>query len=276
MSKHAEEVREFYNQYGAREWDRLNSTIYMRINFLLHMDFMKEYLVPGAKVLDAGCGAGRYAVEFARMGCEVTLFDISDEQLRIAKEKVDEANLSSSLNAVIQGDIRDLSMFQDDTFDVVICYGAPLSYIIEGRELAVKELARVAKPSGMVALSVNNKWGILKMLLGNQYPDFFNNKEYWYIDQVIETGDLPRHEQVSHPARHFFEAAELQALMSQAKLQDITLAGSPLFSCGNSNQVNEMGKDEKAYETILDIELRTYTNPTMVDNGEFLLAKARK
>jgi ubiquinone/menaquinone biosynthesis C-methylase UbiE len=240
------------------------------------MDFMKEYLVPGAKVLDAGCGAGRYAVEFARMGCEVTLFDISDEQLRIAKEKVDEANLSSSLNAVIQGDIRDLSMFQDDTFDVVICYGAPLSYIIEGRELAVKELARVAKPSGMVALSVNNKWGILKMLLGNQYPDFFNNKEYWYIDQVIETGDLPRHEQVSHPARHFFEAAELQALMSQAKLQDITLAGSPLFSCGNSNQVNEMGKDEKAYETILDIELRTYTNPTMVDNGEFLLAKARK
>jgi hypothetical protein len=37
-----------------------------------------------------------------------------------------------------------------------------------------------------------------------------------------------------------------------------------------------LGKDEIAFQTIMQIELATYTKPTMVDNGEFLLAKGIK
>lgn len=59
------DVREFFNQYGMREWDRLDSSVYQRINFTLHMDFLKGCLRKGVKVLDAGCGAGRFAIEFA-------------------------------------------------------------------------------------------------------------------------------------------------------------------------------------------------------------------
>jgi ubiquinone/menaquinone biosynthesis C-methylase UbiE len=240
------------------------------------MDFIKEHIYPGAKILDTGCGAGRYSVEFARLGCEVTLFDISEEQLRIAKLKIEEFHLKQQVKDYIQGDIRDLSIFPDNSFDLVLCYGAPLSYVIEGRETAMKELTRVAKKDSIVAVSVNNKWGILKMLLGNCYPDFFSNKEYWYIDQVIKTGDLPKHEKVAHPARHFFEALDLSELMESSGLQDIKMGGSPCFCCGNMKQVEEIAKDEAAFQTILDIELRTYRKPTMVDNGEFLLAKGIK
>jgi ubiquinone/menaquinone biosynthesis C-methylase UbiE len=270
------EIRAFYNKYGIQEWDRLDENVYSRINFLLHMDFIKEHIYPGAKILDAGCGAGRYSIELSRMGCEVTLFDISEEQLRIAKLKFEEYHLEHQAKDYIQGDIRDLSIFPDNSFDLVLCYGAPLSYVIDGRDLAMKELARVVKKNGTIAVSVNNKWGILKMLLGNCYPDFFSNKEYWYIDQVIQTGDLPKHEKVAHPARHFFEALDLSELMKCANLQDIKMGGSPCFCCGNMKQVEEIAKDEAAYQTILDIELRTYTKPTMIDNGEFLLAKGRK
>jgi len=271
-----DEIREFYNNYGIREWERLDENIYSRINFILHMDFIKEYIFSGAKILDAGCGAGRFSVELARLGCEVTLFDISEEQLRIAKLKIEEYHLEQQVKDYIQGDIRDLSVFPDNNFDLVLCYGAPLSYIIEGRETAMKELTRVTKTDGTVAVSVNNKWGILKMLLGNGYPDFFSNKEYWYIDQVIKTGDLPKHEKVPHPARHFFEALDLSALMESASLKDIKMGGSPCFCCGNMNQVEEIAKNEAAFQTILDIELRTYKKPTMIDNGEFLLAMGRK
>jgi hypothetical protein len=42
------------------------------------------------------------------------------------------------------------------------------------------------------------------------------------------------------------------------------------------NSVEELGKDEKAFQTIVQIELATYTKLTMVDNGEFLLAKGVK
>lgn len=221
------EVRDFYNNYGIREWNRLDESIYSRINYLLHLDFINENIRPGMKILDAGCGAGRYSIEFAKRGCKVTLFDISDEQLRIAEEKIAEFN-------------------------------------------------RVLKNRGILAVSVNNKWGILKMLLGNQYPEFFNNPEYWYIDQVMKTGDLPRHEKVNHPPRHFFEGAELSKLLEDKGFKDIILGGSPCFCCGNAASVEELGKDEKALKTIIEIELATYTKATMVDNGEFLLAKGIK
>ena len=39
---------------------------------------------------------------------------------------------------------------------------------------------------------------------------------------------------------------------------------------------NVLGKDEKSFNTILQIEIETYMKSTMVDNGEFLLAKATK
>jgi hypothetical protein len=114
------------------------------------------------------------------------------------------------------------------------------------------------------------------MLLGNKYPGFFNNPEYWFIDKVMKTGDLPKHEKVNQPARHFFEAEELSYLLMNNGFDDIILGGSPCFSCGNFQSIEELGKDEKAFNTILQIEIETYMKRTMVDNGEFLLAKGMK
>ncbi|MGH4138754.1 class I SAM-dependent methyltransferase [Clostridium sp.] len=270
------EVRDFYNKYGEREWNRLEENTYSKINFLLHMHFIEKYLKKGMRILDAGCGAGRFSIEFAKRGCNVTLFDISDEQLKIAKEKINEAKVNENIEGIFQGDIRDLSQFKNEEFDMVVCYGAPLSYVLENREKAILEFNRVLSKSGFLFVSVNNKWGILKMLLGNKYPDFFNNPEYWYIDKVMKTGDLPKHEKVNQPARHFFEAVELNSLIMENGFDKISLGGSPCFSCGNSQSVEELGKDKKAFNTILQIEIETYTKPTMVDSGEFLLAKGIK
>ncbi len=139
-----QEVRAFYDGYGEKEWARLDADVYARINFFLHMDFIADRLTPGARVLDAGCGAGRFSVEFARLGCAVTLFDLSPVQLAIAKEKLGEYNLLGCARGFVEGDIRDLYAFEDGAFDLVVCYGAPLSYVLEGREQAMRELKRVA------------------------------------------------------------------------------------------------------------------------------------
>lgn len=270
------EVRDFYNKYGIREWNRLEENTYSRINFLLHMHFIEKYLHKEMKILDAGCGAGRYSIEFAKRGCRVTLFDISDVQLKIAEEKITEAKVNENIEGIFQGDIRDLSQFEDEQFDMVVCYGAPLSYVLENREKAILEFNRVLNKNGSLVISVNNKWGILKMLLGNKYPGFFSDPEYWYINKVMKTGDLPKHEKVNQPARHFFEAEEINKLLKKNGFNKIVLGGCPCFSCGNLQSVEELGKDEKAFYTIMQIEIETYKKPTMVDNGEFLLARGVK
>jgi ubiquinone/menaquinone biosynthesis C-methylase UbiE len=271
-----DEVRDFYNRYGEREWYRLEEDACSRITFVLHMDFIKPHLREGIKTLDAGCGAGRYSVEFARMGCDVTLFDISDEQLRIAKTKLAERDLERQVSGYIQGDIRDLSVFPDQSFDVVVCYGAPLNYVLEGRERAISEFHRVLKDGGILALSANSKWGSFKSILGRNIKGFFNRPGYWYIDSIITSGDWPKHEKVDHPPRHFFEARELRELMESAQFRDIVLGASPCILHGSRLQAVEICGDETAYQTLLDIELRVYQKPSMVDSGEYLMAKGRK
>ncbi|MBZ9687467.1 class I SAM-dependent methyltransferase [Clostridium estertheticum] len=273
------EISEFYNNYGVREWERLNLSAYDRINYYLHMHFLKEHIGQGKTVLDAGCGAGRFSIEIAKSGSKVTLLDISSEQLRLAESKLIEENLESNLDDVILADLRDLSMIEDNKFDTVVCYGAPLNYLLENKEKAINELVRVTKTGGNILVSVNSKWGVIRTQLGREdfdYTSFFGNPDYWFIDQVVNTGDLPKHEMVNHPPRHFFYAQELEDLLKAAGVGNIILGGSPCITSGFRKATEMLEKDETAWKTILRLEEKAYCTRTMVDNGEFLLAKGVK
>ena len=80
----------------------------------------------GDRVLDAGCGPGRFAVTAAELGATVTALDLSEGQLELAKATVADAGVSGAVEGFVAGDIADLSMFGDGQFDAVICYGGAL------------------------------------------------------------------------------------------------------------------------------------------------------
>jgi ubiquinone/menaquinone biosynthesis C-methylase UbiE len=119
----------------------------------------------GSRGLDAGCGIGLQALSLAeavgRAG-HVTGLDLSPELLVYAEDIVKKAGLSGRISFQ-EGDINQLP-FDDDTFDwawSADCTGyAP----IEPLPL-VKELARVVKPGGSVAILA---WSSEKLLPG--YP----------------------------------------------------------------------------------------------------------
>lgn len=275
----AEKTREFYNRYGEKEWERLFRTPQDKLNFILHMDFLGDVLEKGKNVLDAGCGAGRFSVEFANKDCELTLLDISNEQIRIAKEKLEEYGVDTKLNKAIVGDIANLDTINDNTYDVTVCYGAPLSYLYDNYIEGIRELYRVTKPGGKVFVSVNNRLGVIRTLLGREnfdIVDFLSRREYWYIDKVVEEGNLPIHPEVSHPARHFFESKELRAIFENTGFKNVELGSSPCLTVGLSDRVKEISKHEIAWETLIDLELKAYQNEATLDLGEFLLIKGTK
>ncbi|MBD5130553.1 MAG: class I SAM-dependent methyltransferase [Ruminococcaceae bacterium] len=275
----SDKVRQHFNTAAQAEWERLDSSEYFRLIYRLHLAFIEEELAEKPRVLDAGSGPGRYALEFAKRGCAVTLCDISDGELRLAEEKFGENDLSAE--RFVQADLRDLSAFPDGAFDLTVCYGAPLSYITEDREKAVSELVRVTRRGGTVAVSVNNTWGILRNLLGKTDENFFANGEYWHINEVIETGDCPSFESVQFggdtaPEKHFFQPDELTDVLKKAGLTDIELGAAPCLCSGSRSQYNELAENPAAKAQIEELELKCYRDKNMVGFGDFLLAKGVK
>jgi 2-polyprenyl-3-methyl-5-hydroxy-6-metoxy-1,4-benzoquinol methylase len=48
------------------------------------------------KILDIGCGTGRHSIELAKRGYRITGIDLSESQLKMAKEKAFSDNLKLS------------------------------------------------------------------------------------------------------------------------------------------------------------------------------------
>src|SRR3954451_7853870 len=112
-----------------------------------HMRMLEGYVRAADRVLDAGAGPGRFTLELLRLGAHVTALDISPGQLELLRARVPDVEAGG-------GDITDLSRFPDDGFDVTVCFGGPLSYVLDRAEQAVAELARVTRPGGHVLVSV--------------------------------------------------------------------------------------------------------------------------
>ena len=148
----------FYDAYGDFEWLRLEARAYGRLQAIIHSDFLRKH-EPGQRVLDAGCGPGRFTIELVELGVRPVALDTSPLQLKAATERRQAAGVNHQVEAFVRADIVDLSQFPDESFDLVVCFGDPLSYVRDKREQAAAELVRVARPGGMLLVSVMSRFG---------------------------------------------------------------------------------------------------------------------
>jgi SAM-dependent methyltransferase len=105
----------------------------------------REWFPPlqGLRVLGLACGGGQQGPIFAAAGAEVTIFDNSPAQLARDREVADREGLNLR---TVEGDMRDLSAFANESFDLVF---HPVSnlFIHEIRPVW-REAARVLRRGG--------------------------------------------------------------------------------------------------------------------------------
>lgn len=94
------EVETYFDRTAVAAWTRLTSDApvsRIRATVRAGRDQMRNTLLSwlpsdlsGARLLDAGCGTGAFAIEAARRGAEVVAVDISPSLIKIAQERLPE------------------------------------------------------------------------------------------------------------------------------------------------------------------------------------------
>ena len=118
------------------------------------INFKKLKLKQKDLVLDMGCGEGRQAISLHAIEDNNSVaFDLSYDDVKIAKDRLLDFDTSQnkSFCQFGVGDINNLS-FKDNSYDVVIC--SEVLEHVEDPEIALKELVRVLKTGGKLAVSV--------------------------------------------------------------------------------------------------------------------------
>jgi 2-polyprenyl-3-methyl-5-hydroxy-6-metoxy-1,4-benzoquinol methylase len=113
-------------------------------DFALRRRFLLANVTAGQRVLDVGCGEGRFAAELARAGAEVVAVDVAEEPLRRARIRHPELDLRL-LDGAGPWELPDAA------FDVV-WVGEVIEHVLDTAAW-LSEVRRVLRSGGVLLLS---------------------------------------------------------------------------------------------------------------------------
>lgn len=267
-------VKKYYQEYGIREWKRLTQDPYHKLEFNTTLHFLKKYLPKKGLILDAGGGPGRYTIELAKLGYNVVLVDLTPKLLEIAKREIKKARVQNKVKEIREGSIDNLSMFEDNTFDAVICLGGTLSHLVNKaqREKAIDELIRVTKKNAPFFISVI---GRLAVLVGElvRFPKEIEIKEVF--QRVRDTGDYLGG--YGFAPCHLYLPEELEESLEKRKIKVLQIVGLEGLATYHPRETNRLFKKyPKAWKIWRETHLKTCTHSTAVGISEHFMVICKK
>lgn len=261
----AKAVIQHFDDFGIHEWERLVQAASEEVNLYIHAHYLEKYITTGPQVLEIGAGAGRFT--------QILVADVSSVQLDLNKRFAAEFGFRKAVLDWQQMDICDLSRFEPDSFDCVVVYGGPFSYVLDQRDLALSECLRVLRSGGLLLLSVMSLWGSAHGRLDGvlSLPASLNQK-------ITRTGDIIP---ATLPERtgnfmHLFRASELREWLEQKNLTILDLSASNCISLTWNDMLKEIRKDPEKWNELLRMELEACADEGCLNMGTHLIALVRK
>lgn len=266
--------RSYYDEFAEGEWERLDRDPVTRMEFENTTDYLDRHLPESAHVLDAGGAAGRYACWLAERGHDVTLVDVSPEQVELAREKAGERGVADRV-AAERGDVRDLR-FEDGRFDAVCCLGGPLSHVVDDdeRATAMGELRRVAASGAPAFVSVIGRFAAIRDIL-----KFNLDASHGLLAPIAEDGKYTAERVEEYGVGegwaecHFFRADEFESELEGAGFEVERLVG--LEGVANRMKTELEEADDEAVESVREVVRMLREDRTAVDFSEHVLAVCR-
>jgi SAM-dependent methyltransferase len=264
MERNPNAAIEFFDANAEREWTRFEDGRTAPASAATHAHYLRRFVRKGDRVLDAGSGPGRFAIELAAIGARVVLADISPNQLELSRSKLEEAGVEGAVEARVVADVTDLSMFDDDSFDATVCYGGAISYVADRAEDAVAELARVTRSGGYLLVSVMCLVGATVEFVEDML-NVAREQGTDTVERVIATGLLPR-SVGGHFDLRMYRWREIKELLERH---------GEIVAASATGMFRRAPAEPELRELLERVELDLGAEAAAIESGQHMLAVAR-
>lgn len=215
-------VREVYEFIAAEYDDRIPGVTPADERFTeSEMAFVLSKVRPSDRILDMGCGTGRFTVPMATIANQVVGLDLTPAMLEQARRNADKAGVTPELQ---QGDMCDLP-FPDESFDLVTSMLALMHIPPTDRPRVFSEVSRVLRPGGRAVFGVKN--GVFEQMSG---VDRFASVDITDVAEKNLVFTQTRDGKDRVAAWHSFTPEDLNGLFATAGMIPVQLRGNSTLS----------------------------------------------
>lgn len=266
-----EDVKSYYNNNADGEWDRLGNP-YSNIEFNSTLYLIDKYFPKKGKILDIGSGPGRYSIELLKKDYSVSLLDLSDKELDIAKQKIDSLGLKA--DGYHANSALELDKFEDESFDSLLVLG-PMYHLHDeaDRKKVLDDSFRILKPGGRAIIAYINTWGVLKSAI-TETPELFDSEDkfdaYFQNSQKLSVDE-------GFTACYFANPVAAEKEIRNSKFTYISKAGAESFLAGMHLATIDLHKKNKEIYNLYVTKAAQYCEkPQFADTTEHLLFVVEK
>jgi SAM-dependent methyltransferase len=274
-------VKRFYDSNPDMEWGRLFQDTYHKIEYEVTSHFIHKYASPQNRIVDIGCGPGRYAIQLLEEGYHVTLVDLSSALLEKAQKEIEQRQLTNHLEGIYEKNAIDLDGIKSNTFDVALLLG-PLYHLpaFHDRKKAIKEALRVTKPGGYIFAATITRLSPIRDMFRWKPADARQclQEQEKEINQILETGvyinetDDPKKFTDAYLAR----PQDIPNLYTELQIQLLETFSCEGIAAFLDEKVNQLIDNEETWKRLFEIIIRTCTDPSILGAGEHCVFVGQK
>lgn len=263
-------MEELIAQYtAANEDERLTRQYIAQLEFDTTMHKLAPFLSSGKSVCELGAATGRYSLNFAKLGCEVTAVELAPEQVKILNTKAKAQNIE--LN-VFEGNACDVPFIKSNSQDICVILG-PLYHLKtqQERELAINEALRILKPNGVLAVAYISRFFVAGMF-AQQFPELVTPEVLLELNQhgTVSNSKADSFFKVGY----FATPSEIEILVKNNGFSVVEHVATDGFGRYISSGVNNFTTSQ--YQTWLDYHLTNCDEPSLLGSSNHGLVIARK
>jgi ubiquinone/menaquinone biosynthesis C-methylase UbiE len=262
---------DYYSSFD--EWGRLDRE---PLEFMVNWHYIKANLPQSGKILDNGAGPGKYSMELAKLGYNVTLTDLTPKLVEIAKAKAIELGVEKQFTQFLVRNAKNLFDLYTDQFDASLMLG-PLYHLQneEDRIQAVEELRRVTKIGGVVFVAVRPRLSkiLTALMFPTQWKPLDNMSE---INHFKETGIFNHLDKGRFTGAYFFKIEDIKPFFERHGFETLALLSSTGIGGRLTTENWEYWRSRGEAEMLMELIYESAADPYILGTATHLLYIGRK